>query len=289
MIKKIAISLINNDILSKYFYILLRFLLKYLNNFDIISHYILGKCKNDIDFSNYLFDLFKTDESTVFHPKIPFQILKKEKGFGEEIDRFSYQKKYNHFSFNPEEKVIDIGSGHMPFPFATHLADFFDEETTHRCEPLFKDERPFIKCNIENMPFLDKEFDFAFCSHVLEHVDNPEKACVELMRIAKRGYIETPTRTSDIFFNFTHIPNHHKWHIVILNNTIIFMEWADIERRDLKVNYLYQQFQSDWENPIQNMVHNNRDMFVNMMMWEHSFDYLVINKNGKIISNSQNK
>lgn len=287
MIKKIAISLINNNKLSKYFYKLFRLLLNNLSIYSIISFHILRKCKNDIEFSNDLFDQLKTDELTVFHPKIPFIIVKKEAGKGEEHDRFCYQKKFNNFSFKPGEKVLDVGAGHIPFPFATHLSDLFDEETTHRSEPLYKDERPFIKCNIENMPFSDKEFDFVFCSHVLEHIDKPASACKELIRIARRGYIETPTRTSDIMFNFTHLQNHHKWHIHILNKTLIFMEWKDSERRDLKSDFFYNQFQSIWKNPFQDIVNNNREMFVNMLMWENSFEYLVIDKYGKIVSNSQ--
>jgi len=288
MIKKYLISLINNKLFSRFFYKLFSFLFNNLNNHNKISSHVLQKCRNDIDFSNSLFEQLKTDELNVFHPQIPFLILKKEKGYGKMIDRFSYQKKYNNFSFKPNEKVLDVGSGHDPFPYATHLLDFFDKETTHRYEPLHKDGRPFIKGNIENMPFLDKEFDFAFCSHLLEHVDDPERACKELMRIAKRGYIETPTRTSDMMLNFTHLPNHHKWHINILNNTVIFMEWKDNERRNMGTDYFFNQFHSTWKNPFQDVFYNNRDMFVNMLMWEHSFDYLVIDKNGKIMSNSQN-
>ena len=57
----------------------------------------------------------------------------------------------------------------------------------HRVEPLVKDGRPFRVVNIENTPYDDKEFDFVYCSHVLEHVSEPARACEELMRIGKRG------------------------------------------------------------------------------------------------------
>ena len=39
------------------------------------------------------------------------------------------------------------------------------------------------------------------------------EACREIMRIGGRGYIETPTRTSDIMFNFTKLKGHHRLEI----------------------------------------------------------------------------
>ena len=178
---------------------------------------------------------------------------------------------------------MDIGSGGYPFPLATHLADFYEGKTTHRNEELKRDERPFTVCNLELTPFVDKEFDFVYCSHVLEHVENPAQACEELMRIGKRGYIETPSKISDTMFNFTKIPNHHKWHTQVLGNTLIFMEWKPSEKRDLGTDYFFHQYHSKWQNPFQDLVWNNRDLFVNMMLWEEKFNYIVINQEGEVL------
>lgn len=218
--------------------------------------------------------------SNVF--RLNIELLKK--GRGMEMDRFSYQNKIINFDIKNGEKVLDIGSGGYPFPFATHLSDFYENETTHRSVKLKIDNRPFTFCNIESIPFKDKEFDFVYCSHVLEHVDNPAKACEELMRIGKRGYIETPTKTSDIMFNFTRLQNHHKWHAHISGNTIIFIEWMDVEMRDTGTNYFFDQFHATWKNPFQELVYNNRDLFVNMFLWKDRFHYIIINKEGKIIN-----
>jgi ubiquinone/menaquinone biosynthesis C-methylase UbiE len=170
---------------------------------------------------------------------------------------------------------------------ATHLADFYEGETTHLADKLIKDDRPFISCTVESTPFTDKEFDFVYCSHVLEHLDDPAKACEELMRIGKRGYIETPSKSSDIMFNFTKIPNHHRWHTQVLDQTLIFIEWKDSECRELGTDYFYNQFHSNWKNPFQELMHNNRDLFVSMLLWEEKFDYIIINKNGKIIKSNK--
>ena len=44
-----------------------------------------------------------------------------------------------------------------------------------------------IHADITDLPFDDEQFDFFICSHVLEHVDNDNKAISELYRILKVG------------------------------------------------------------------------------------------------------
>ena len=155
------------------------------------------------------------------------------------------------WDFDPGDKILDIGSGGHPFSFATHLADKYPSETTHRVESIVTDERPFSEVDIEKMPFKNKEYDFVFCSHVLEHLEDPGSAMRELMRISRKGYIEIPTRLSDILFNFTYLKNHHKWHGLILDNTVILIEWSDSERK--KYNHqFFNSIHSEYRNGIQN-------------------------------------
>lgn len=195
---------------------------------------------------------------------------------------FSYQKRYVNFKIKKGDKVLDIGSGYDPFPLATHLADFYEGETSHRARKLVKDNRPFIKCDIENMPFKDKEFDFVYCSHVLEHVKDPSKACEELMRISKRGYIETPTKTSDILFNIKRGDDHHRWNITIRGNSVIFFPWTEKEKRNTS-GYFAEQSESIFKNPVQDFIYDNWDLIYNMFLWEGKFNYYIFNKNGKLI------
>ncbi len=214
--------------------------------------------------------------------RIELRFLKRGRGY--QSDRFSYQKEYIDFSIKKGDKVLDIGSGSYPFPLATYLADFYEGKTTHRAGELVKDKRPFLKCNVENTPFKNKEFDFVYCAHVLEHVDSPAKACEELMRIAKRGYIETPTRMLDTMMNFTSIKNHHKWFVEKLGNSLIFMEFDSEKMRDTNISSFFEQFQSEWKNPFQDLVGRNQDLFNNMFLWQDKFYYYVFNKKGDLIS-----
>lgn len=224
----------------------------------------------------------------LIEPEERFLIPSFENGFGPETDRFSYQQKYIDFPIEEGDKVLDIGSGAYPFPLATHLADLFEGETPHRAEPLVRDHRELRVCNIEELPYGDKEFEFVYCSHVLEHVSDPAKACEEIMRVGKRGYIETPTRTSDIMFNFTRLKNHHRWHIIFAQNTLIFIEWTDKEHRDTGCTDFFKMFQSKYKNSFQTLVWDNRDLFVNMLLWNDDFFYYIFDKGGNLIGSNKN-
>jgi SAM-dependent methyltransferase len=46
-----------------------------------------------------------------------------------------------------------------------------------------------VKADILDLPFEDKRFDFVFCNHVLEHIEDDAKAMSELFRVLKPGGI----------------------------------------------------------------------------------------------------
>lgn len=75
-----------------------------------------------------------------------------------------------------------------------------------------------MQASIEDLPFEDKEFDYVFCSQVLEHVNFPSKACAELQRVAKRGIIDTPRSSTDLVFSH----QDHRWLIDYIDGTLFF-------------------------------------------------------------------
>ncbi|MBN1755107.1 class I SAM-dependent methyltransferase [bacterium] len=199
-----------------------------------------------------------------------------------------YQTRFIDFSIRPGDKVLDIGSGGEPFSHATHIVDKFPGETHHRYNRLCTEGIPFAGADIEHLPFRDKEFDFVYCSHVLEHVKDPEQACEEIMRVGKRGYIETPTRLSDIIFNFTRKPDFHRWHISMVGNTLVFMEYQNYEQRDTEDYEYFLMAHSQWENSIRKAYRRNKDLFSNMFLWENRFNYYIFNKRGELVSRRNN-
>ena len=106
--------------------------------------------------------------------------------------------------------VVDVGGGAAPFPRADHIIDALPFEaagvgsdgTSGRAlamTPRYSRERwtQVDLCDRRPWPFADRAFDFAVCSHVLEDVRDPIWICSELMRIAKAGYIEVPSRVEE--------------------------------------------------------------------------------------------
>lgn len=187
-----------------------------------------------------------------------------------------------HYDFNilPGDKVLDIGSGHDPFPYATHLADIApnDNHFGRAGQPIKRlDSKPFYECGVEKMPFADKEFDFVYCSHVLEHTVNPEIACQELMRVAKRGYIETPTRGKDFWLNTAKISNH-RWSVEKFRGNLVFTEYSEEDREGIASNILMDMHcgpQTIREKAFSALV-LLRALAVNTCLyWEGCFDYEV--------------
>ena len=82
-------------------------------------------------------------------------------------------------------RVLDVGPGHCPLPWATDSVDFVEVPGA----------RNLVKCDItaEPIPFPDKSFDFVYCRHLLEDSWNPFPICKEMSRVGKAGYIETPS------------------------------------------------------------------------------------------------
>jgi SAM-dependent methyltransferase len=196
-----------------------------------------------------------------------------------------YQNEIMEWDIPADAQVLDIGSGGWPFRRATALADKYVGSTTHRVEPIARDKRPFYEADLEKLPFEDKSYDFVFCSHVLEHIDNPGAAMRELIRVGRRGYIEVPTRLSDVMFNFTRIPNHHRWHGVILGTTLMLIEWPDHERRELG-NEFFEALQSSHSNAFQDFFERNRDLFFASLHWSEGFDFIIVDKRGRVIDAS---
>jgi len=137
--------------------------------------------------------------------------------------------------------VLDVGGCSKPLTRANYVIDLLGYEKRGKYgftgkEPERFNFNTWIKhdiCGHRPFPFKDKKFDFVFCSHVLEDVKDPIWVCSEIMRIGKRGYIETPSRWIESkigvagkykfpkklagFFN-------HQWFVETENNKLIFTQ-----------------------------------------------------------------
>ncbi len=102
-------------------------------------------------------------------------------------------------------RVLDVGGWYLPLNAATHVLDLNPYET--RGQPLDPEHPARFSAAtwcvgdacVAPWPWPDQFFDFSFCSHLLEDVRDPLAVVRELSRVAKAGYVETPSRAREIF------------------------------------------------------------------------------------------
>lgn len=136
--------------------------------------------------------------------------------------KFFYSRKiYPGFSVSKNALVVDIGSGDKPLWRADVYVDKLSLGNVQRASEFrtIHDIGLFFNCDVQKLPFKDKSFDFSFCSHLLEHVTDPEKAINEIVRISKRGYLEVPNGILETIKPF----DSHLWMIFQDKNTLVFI------------------------------------------------------------------
>ena len=117
--------------------------------------------------------------------------------------------------------VLEVGSGDDPCPRADVLVDkYLDESSEMEANRSLLVDRPLVIAEGEHLPFRDKSFDFVIASHVLEHTDNPRRFLKELVRVSRRGYIETPLALRERVFDWS----FHKWYVYFQRGRIIMIK-----------------------------------------------------------------
>jgi hypothetical protein len=107
----------------------------------------------------------------------------------------------------PHDVVLDIGGWGRPFNRANYVLDQEPYETRGFMRlPAQGGEREHFTrdtwiqrdiCTHQPYPFGDQAIDFVICSHTLEDVRDPLFVCSEMVRIAKAGYLEVPSRVAE--------------------------------------------------------------------------------------------
>jgi len=179
------------------------------------------------------------------------------------IERRSRYDVFDYLEANPELHVVDLGCGAAgACPFADVLVDIHDHSSR------FEDKK-FIThdLNVTPFPFKDKEFDFSFTSHILEHIKEPIPFLQEIVRISKSGYIEVPSPLIDnlVSGNDGSDPNGHKWWCFLndMKGELILRPRRHIVHRTVDIpelNKLYPFFRSS---------------FVLELYWEDSIDAVI--------------
>lgn len=166
--------------------------------------------------------------------------------------------------------VLDVGSGNSPHPRADVLVEKYLLDDSNRIwgrKPVLS--APVVACDAEALPFRDKTFDYVVASHLLEHVDRPDKVMNELARVGRAGYIECPNADYDKLDS----PPYHRWFVTVEEGNLVFVQKDravfDEGLKDLTHFTLYKDpgfWAAFWR---------NMDRFFVRFRWQESIPYRV--------------
>ena len=99
--------------------------------------------------------------------------------------------------------VLDLGSGEKPFWRADVYVDDLSMGNMQRAtnKPVITKFGLFVDARAEALPFKDESFDYVYCSHLLEHVEAPDKVANEIQRVLKSNgvaYLDLPNALNDM-------------------------------------------------------------------------------------------
>lgn len=175
-------------------------------------------------------------------------------------------------SLPKEYKVLDVGGSSAPFRRANFIIDIVPFESVNFDQqrgvgtPLFSKDT-YVQhdiCSREPWPFEDKQFDYVFCSHVLEDIRDPLWVCSEMIRVSKAGYIEIPSRLFETTLGLE-VKNlsgatHHRWVI-------------DIHENKLRFTFKYFHIHVPFINKNKKRLHKLADDMLLKIEWEKDFQY----------------
>jgi SAM-dependent methyltransferase len=171
------------------------------------------------------------------------------------------------------DRVLEVGGGHNPHPRSNVIVDKFVDTNFHRSGDIkVLKNQTFLQADGENLPFSDKEFDYVICCQVLEHVENPEKFLAEQFRVARRGFIETPSLLGEYLFP----RESHKWILHEYKDVLYLVDKSKINfNYHLDMGELFQTYLPTHSIGFKIMERTHPNLITVRIEWEGDFEFVV--------------
>lgn len=114
-------------------------------------------------------------------------------------------------NIDPNAKVLHISFGDEAFIRADVFAGKFNKRQ------IGGKQYEELKIDGKKLPFGDKEFDFVYCTHVLQYVDHPQDILQEVLRICKKAHFKEYSDFAETLFGW----GEHKWVLFVENGQLI--------------------------------------------------------------------
>ncbi|MEE2713213.1 MAG: methyltransferase domain-containing protein [Planctomycetota bacterium] len=138
------------------------------------------------------------------------------------------------------DRVLDVGGAGNAFSRADVVCDLTFASCVQRngAPGVLRADVEYVEAPAERLPFDDNAFDFVWCTQVLEHVLDPVAACRELSRVARRGFVEVPSRVGEM----TNGNPTHRWIVDLDQGELVFQArpFVDHPLRNVWYGLMYQ-------------------------------------------------
>ena len=195
------------------------------------------------------------------------------------------KKLVDFFQLIDKKKILDVGGAMGVFKHATHVIDIIEDLVNN----IYK-----VDLDFDKFPFDNQEFQFTYCRHTIEDVQNPSHTLDEIFRTSFEGYIETPSPlvefTQGVDAGSVNYKGyiHHRylvWSSLKDNTLHILPKYPIIETIitnavvKKKMNYLLNNYPLYWNNYY---LWNKTDKKPNVILYRHGVnmdirtDYLML-------------
>lgn len=214
----------------------------------------------------------------------------KIRNFYWKTNKYLIEKLEKHYRLTEKKQILDVGGAFASFPYSTHIIDIIDD-ISHN---IFK-----VDIDFDTFPFKNDEFDFLYCRHTIEDIQNPIHCLNEIFRTCKEGYIETPSPLAeftenidgkDINYDGYKGYIHHRyiiWSSIKNNQLHILPKYPIIDKilinpmNKKKINYLLNYYPLYWNNYY---LWNKSDRKPDIVLYRHGVNMNIVSDYTSLIN-----
>lgn len=188
-----------------------------------------------------------------------------------------YLQKKIFLPISAKDYVLDVGGGDKPFWRANVILDKYlvtksQSQRFTGMPTVLRKGQTIVEGDAQNMPFKTDCFDFVFCSHLLEHVIDPAKTILEIMRVGKKGIIEVPR---SCFQKIEDMPSH-LWFTRYKNGVLYF----DAKKQVIYDDPDYQEFRELFQ---KYNFHIKYEEMITTFFWDKKINFKITGKPNTVL------